>query len=301
MALTTDRLSLRIRNGVVSIIETAIGAGLRRAASVAAARTTLGLDGNLGVRSRIRNGNFTVNQRAVSGSVTLAANAFGHDGWKGGPSGCTYTFDKVGGITVLTITAGTLRQGIEGVLYLPEGGLYTLAWDGTAPGRMVQSGTPLTDYGPSPRTGTIAAGISATIEFGLGTLMLPRLAPGTVAALFEHREDELRRCQRYAQVIRDTLSIGGPARTDTSPLCAFQLPTEMQSTPIPSLLVAGDWWVTDGYSNDWQANPVSILFQSLTPMGGKIALQGFSGLPVGRYLSPAATQGSARILLSADI
>lgn len=43
-------------------------------------------------RNRLINSNFVINQLEKTGTVTLAANEYGHDGWKAGASGCTYTF-----------------------------------------------------------------------------------------------------------------------------------------------------------------------------------------------------------------
>ncbi|MFN5350882.1 MAG: hypothetical protein ACK5A0_15345, partial [Polaromonas sp.] len=61
-----------------------------------------------GFKNRIINGQLNINQRGVSGTVTLAAGAYGHDRFKAGASGCTYTFATSANVTTLTITAGTL-------------------------------------------------------------------------------------------------------------------------------------------------------------------------------------------------
>ncbi|UYW33613.1 hypothetical protein [Methylorubrum extorquens] len=150
-------------------------------------------------RNRIRNGTFAVNQRAVSGTVSLAAGQYGHDGWKAGAGGCTYGFSTSGGVTSLNITAGTLVQVIEGSLYLPEGGDYVLSWAGTAQARAYQ-GAASGAYAATPvRVAGVAAGGNTMVEFGLGTLGLPQFEPGTVATSFEFRSDELSRCRRYFQ------------------------------------------------------------------------------------------------------
>ena len=44
------------------------------------------------IKNKIINGNFDINQRAVSGTVSLAAGEYGHDRFKGGAGGATYTF-----------------------------------------------------------------------------------------------------------------------------------------------------------------------------------------------------------------
>lgn len=94
--------------------------------------------GAIGTKNAIINGNFGINQRGVSGTVSLAAGAYGHDRWKAGASGCTYTFVTSQNVTTITITAGTLQQVIEGLNL--QSGTYLLSWTGTAQGR-VDSGS----------------------------------------------------------------------------------------------------------------------------------------------------------------
>ena len=148
--------------------------------------------GPIGVINAIINGNFQVNQRGVSGTVTLAAGAYGHDRWKAGASGCTYTFATVNNVTTLTITAGSLIQVIEGInLY---SGTYALSWSGTAQGK-IGAGS----YSGSGVTGSVTCGTNLNIEFNTGTLSLVQFEPGTVATPFERRDygRELMMCQRY--------------------------------------------------------------------------------------------------------
>lgn len=146
-------------------------------------------------RNRVINGNFAVNQRVVSGTVTLSANAYGHDRWKAGAGGCTYTFATSGLDTTLTITSGTLLQVIEGTVV--EGGVYVASWSGTAQARVYQ-GTASGTYAASGfATASLSAATNTTIEFGAGTLTRVQLEPGTLATAFERRDDELRRCQRF--------------------------------------------------------------------------------------------------------
>lgn len=148
--------------------------------------------GPIGVINAIINGNFQVNQRGVSGTVTLAAGAYGHDRWKAGASGCTYTFATVDNVTTLTISAGSLIQVIEGLnLY---SGTYTLSWTGTAQGK-IGAGS----YSGSGVTGSVTGGTNLNIEFGTGTLSLVQFEPGVEATPFERRDygRELMMCQRY--------------------------------------------------------------------------------------------------------
>jgi hypothetical protein len=141
------------------------------------------------------NGGFAVNQRTYVSGTALAAGAFGHDRWKGGASGCTYTFTATPPATAITITAGTLQQVVEGVAIV--GGAYTLSWTGTAQGR-VGAGS----YAASPVTvGSIVAGANTTIEFNTGTLGRVKFEAGSIATPWAAvpPQQDLARCQRFYQ------------------------------------------------------------------------------------------------------
>ena len=143
----------------------------------------------------IINGNFSINQRVVSGTVVLTAGSYGHDRWKAGASGCTYTFATSNNITTLTISAGSLIQVIEGNNLVSD--TYCLSWSGTAQGK-IGAGS----YGASGITGSATGGTNLNIEFGTGTLSLVQLEKNLAPTPFEHRffADELRLCQRYYEV-----------------------------------------------------------------------------------------------------
>lgn len=144
-------------------------------------------------RNLVINGNFGVNQRAVTGTVVLAAGEYGHDRFKAGSGGCTYTFNTNAGVTTLTITAGTLQQVIEGTL-LPAKDV-VLSWTGTAQGR-IDSGA----YGDSGLvTDTTTGGADITVEFDIGTLANVQLEVGDTSTEFESIDpaNELNKCQRY--------------------------------------------------------------------------------------------------------
>jgi hypothetical protein len=173
-AVTATAAELNILDGV-----TATAAQINRAAELSA-------------RNAIINGNFGINQRGVSGTVTLAAGAYGHDRWKAGASGCTYTFATSGNVTTLTISAGSLIQVIEGINLFD--GTYVLSWTGTAQGK-IGAGS----FGNSGITGSVTGGTNLNIEFGTGTVSLVQFEQGTIATPFEHRSfgQELALCQRY--------------------------------------------------------------------------------------------------------
>jgi hypothetical protein len=186
--------------------------------------------GAIGVKNAIINGNFAVNQRVVSGTVTLAAGAYGHDRWKAGASGCTYTFATVDNVTTLTISAGSLIQVIEGLNL--GSGTYTLSFTGTAQGK-IGAGS----FSGSGVTGAAVGGTNLNIEFNTGTLSLVQFEPGAIATPFERRPygTELALCQRY--YYRNTLEEGnsvygtGHCQSTLSFRLFTTFPTTMRTAP----------------------------------------------------------------------
>lgn len=154
------------------------------------ALAALGISAYQSFRNRLINGNFSVNQLVLSGTVTLTAGQYGHDGFKAGASGCTYTFATSANVTTLTITAGSLIQIVNGKKLLS--GTHILGWDGTAQAR-IDGGS----YSTSPLLGTAVGGTNQTIEWGTGTLALAQYEPGSTRTPFEMRDDELQRCRAY--------------------------------------------------------------------------------------------------------
>jgi len=156
----------------------------------------------------IINGNFSVNQRVVSNTVTLSAGAYGHDRWKAGASGCTYTFATSENVTTLTISAGSLIQVVEGLNL--QSGMVCLSWTGTAQGKVGDG-----SYSASGVTGTATGGTNLNIEFNTGTLSKVQLNYGSVALPFVPMifADELMLCQRYYE---KTYSVNVAPGTDTT-------------------------------------------------------------------------------------
>jgi Collagen triple helix repeat (20 copies) len=150
--------------------------------------------------NRIINGNFGVNQRGQVSGTALAAAAYGHDRWKAGAAGCTYTFTAALPDTTITITAGSLTQIIEaGVI---EGGVYTLSWTGTAQARVYQ-GAPAGAYAASPVvTTSLPAGVNTVVEFNAGTVTRVKLEIGSVATSYNRQSmaKAYADCQRYFQL-----------------------------------------------------------------------------------------------------
>lgn len=214
-------------SGPISVPAGASGSQVPQAQEVAMLATT-----QLGFRNKVINGNFTVNQDAVSGTVVLAAGAYGHDQWKAGSSGCTYTFATSAGVTTLTITAGSLIQPLEGVDLQTD--TYTLSWVGTAQGKVGAGG-----YGASGQTAAVTGGVDLNLEFGTGTLSLVQFELGETPTPFEHRPltFEALLCYRHYVVLSpdEVNKLGAIGRKYSNNQdylnVAVQWPTRMRVSP----------------------------------------------------------------------
>lgn len=186
------------------------------------------------VKNAIINGNFGVNQRQKSGTVILSAGQYGHDRWKAGASGCTYTFATTENVTVITITAGSLIQVIEGLNL--ETGTYILSWVGSSQGK-IGAGS----FSDTGVTGSVTGGTNLSIEFGTGTISKVRFNKGTTAIEWqtEAYDDVLRQCQRYYQRYGDpssssllqTLANAGYATSSTVVYIPIIFQTPMRTSP----------------------------------------------------------------------
>lgn len=189
---------------------------------------------NTGLRSfrnKLINGDFSVNQRVVTGSVVLTAGQYGHDGWKAGAAGCSYTFATVANVTTLTITAGSMQQIIFGRDL--QSGTHALSWVGTAQGK-IGAGA----YSASGATGAAVGGTNLTVEFNTGTLSFVQLEPGAVSTIFEQhpRMTELSLC-RFRYTIGNFNYRWGNSGV-TGWIQTLHIPA-MAATPTVSWIVSG--------------------------------------------------------------
>lgn len=226
-------------NQVPRAEDTLLKAGnLSGLSSVSEARSNLQLPsaGEEGLRNKLINSCFEVNQRGVSGTVVLAAGAYGHDCWKAGASGCTYTFSTTAGVTTITISAGSLVHVVEGKKL--RTGTYVLGWAGTSQGK-IDSGS----FGASGITASITGGTNATIEFNTGTLSIPQFEPGSVVSPYAAIDSdiELYRCYARAYVestdaASQVYSCFGYVLNSTNMRLLFKFPTMMRAVPTFTVL-----------------------------------------------------------------
>lgn len=183
-------------------------------------------------RNLLHNASFRVNQRGVSGTVTLSAGAFGHDRWKAGASGCTYTFSTTQGLTTITISAGSLVQTVDGLDLAAGVNTNTLSWGGTCQGK-IGSGS----YGASGITGLATGGTDINVEFGTGTLYEPQFEIGSAVSQFEYHDinDTHSDCQRYLPSVSGSVgSMLAAGQCSSATIAEFFLPFSVQPRISPT-------------------------------------------------------------------
>jgi hypothetical protein len=223
---------------------------LGSAGSPVAARTALGIPDGIG-KNKLINANFAVNQRAVTGTVVLTAGTYGHDRFKAGAGGCTYTFATALNKTTFTISAGTLMQVIEGKNLFS--GTHTASHVGTAQVR-IDGGA----YGASGTTGTAVGGTNQTIEWGVGTLSQVQYEQGAFATAFEQKlyETTFLECRDYFRFIALSAFLPASAFSTNKVVAGIQFDRPMRAAPTAS---CGGTAFTYFYNNAAVASSVVAL------------------------------------------
>ncbi len=246
----------------------------------------------------LHNPNFGINQRAVSGTVTLAAGAYGHDRWKAGASGCTYTFASSNGINTLTITAGSLQQVIEAGNMPLGSNSCVLSWTGTAQGK-IGAGS----YAATGVSATLAGGANLTIEFNTGTLSLVQFEKGSLPTWFDQRSIavELEICQYYYEQITASANqtIGTGILSASLTLASIMIGFCAKRT-APVITLGSGWLIIDG-TNAFTASSLASYTSGSTSANLVINMSAAS-TALGRGLLLRADATAGRILtISADL
>ena len=253
-----------------------------------------------GLRNRIINGNFGVNQRAYTSGGVVGANLYGHDRWKMAASGDTYTFSTTANVTTVTIPADkVLQQVIEGLNL--ETGTYTLSWVGTAQGK-IGAGS----YGASGITGAITGGTNTTIEFGPGTVSKVQLEFGSTPTVFEQRPYslELFACRRYLPAILsiNTLTVVGTGQA-YSTTCArvnVKFTNDARVTPTGVFYQIGtNFSCTNALADDVSVGGSGIIsIISASAQNAWLDITGLSGLVAGDSTTAYMNTSGASILFT---
>jgi hypothetical protein len=216
------------------------------------------------IRNKFMNPLFSVNQRGVTGTVTLSANAYGHDRMRAGSGGCTYTFVSNNGVTVINITAGTLQQVVLASQFSGEPGDYYLSWVGSSQGRINNGG-----YGASGQVfASVDGSANVVVEFGVGTLSLVQLERGYVTPFSSRGDLELTQCRKYWRATSWRRTVTSPA--SGAFVDVYMDISEMRSSPALS------WTFTEGAAlaaNIGFATPSQLYWTTTT--SGAI---GYSGI-----------------------
>lgn len=238
------------------------------------------------------NGDFRINQRVKSGTVTLTAGQYGHDRWKAGASGCTYTFALNSGVTIITITAGSLIQVVEGNDL--QAGTYVLSWGGTSTGK-IGTGS----YSASGTTASVTGGTNLSIEFSTGTLYNAKLEKGTIITPFIPRTflEELLLCMRYYEKsfaygiapyhsgYLEGFSLAGIGvnNTATQVTCGIPFKVEKRVSPTITFYRAQGGTTVDGNWATWDTGDHLNLVPTATSFSTKFqVVLGATGLTAGQ-------------------
>jgi hypothetical protein len=127
-----------------------------------------------------------------------------------------------------------------------------------------------------------------------------QLEVGTQATSFEYRQyqQELALCQRYCLRIGDGLT-GVASSANGTYLCP-SLINPMRASPTTTL------WdnsvkISDNYSADYTSTGSTLVESSLTAFGGRININGFTGLTAGRVYQAYGNSDGYVFILSAEL
>jgi hypothetical protein len=198
------------------------------------------LPAGLGFRNVLINGEFRINQRAYTSASNLASGAYGFDRWKSTFTNTTLTFTSAPQGQMVTINSGgSVEQVIErGNI---TAGTFVLSWEGTATGRVYNTGATPPSYAASPIVVTLDGLANVEVEFtasgGTRTLWKPQLERNNQPTPFEQRPVgvELALCQRYywrMNADATTTRFGaGYCYASNQAITFIQFPQPMRSAP----------------------------------------------------------------------
>jgi hypothetical protein len=215
----------------------------------------------------------------ASGTATTSANQFIFGRWFVVVSGESATWSTLGKGKLLTVPAGGLSQCVVGANV--QGGVYTLAWEGTATATV--NGTSVANGGQV----TLPAAANAVIKFSSGTLGKVQLVYGSFVPIFKPRQDAIEKilCRYYYQRVyfsgiaesASQICINHSYVMRTTPTAAFignmrRTATGVQTTPSSTIIAIGNGTVSHIYSASWSVALVSGAMYDTFTGGGYLSL-----------------------------
>lgn len=263
------------RDGIGDFYDATTGL-LGTTGNAAEARVALGIGPAISFRNRLINGNFSVNQRAyVSGTATVAANAYTLDRWRVVTSGQSLAYSPSGAGNAVTAPAGGIEQVIEGNNI--EGGVYTLSWVGA--GTASVNGVAIANGG---QTSSLPAATNVTVKM-VGAVSKVQFELGAAATPFEHRHPglELLLAHRYYYRNSSTgqgLVATGGAYSTTSAAFVIPFPTVMRTA---ATLTSSNLAPTNGAGTTLAAT--GSLINAWATNSALVQINVASGLTVGQF------------------
>jgi hypothetical protein len=228
--------------------------------------------GGVSSGNAIINGAFEINQRGYPTGGTVASGVYTFDRWKATAADTTLTYTSAPQGQLVTINSGKSIEQVVERANLPAG-TYTLSWQGTATGRIYNTGATPPSYAASPITVTLDGLENVEVELtasgGTKTCGFVQLEAGPVATPFRRNgntlESELAACQRYyvryTATAVDTRLGQGMQVTTTGASILLPLQTHLRTNPISVGFFNLNY--TDGSVFNALISAVTIAFTSI--------------------------------------
>ena len=127
-----------------------------------------------------------------------------------------------------------------------------------------------------------------------------QLEVGDTATPFEHRSygQELSLCQRYARLIGDGLTGNGVSASTWG--ASYVANPPMRASPT-AYLTQTSIRISDHFYSDYNSSGSAMAFSNLSADGGRIGINGFSGMTTARWMSAWGNTNGTFVLLDAEL
>jgi hypothetical protein len=127
-----------------------------------------------------------------------------------------------------------------------------------------------------------------------------QLEVGDTATPFEHRSSaqELALCRRYARLIGDGLTGNGVTASTWG--ASYVADPPMRASPT-AYLTQTSIRISDHFYSDYNSSGSAMAFSNLSADGGRIGINGFSGMTTARWMSAWGNTNGTFVLLDAEL